>query len=133
MSTIISAEELTRFLRYPTSEPVDAESTALAENVALGWLSEATGITDWSPETLTQDLTVKAWVLELAGIAYENPTSMENDTAGDVSSQWRDRRSQILKTAEAWARRNGHAPAAAGATSRGTFPELPRRWSTAPW
>lgn len=125
----ITAQRLTTFLRYPASDPVSGEATALAEEQALGWLTEAIEAPagfDWTQHA--QDLTLRAWVLELAGISYENPTTMESDGAGDVTSAWRDRRSQILATAREWARRRGiTAPeqAAPVASSTGHFPPAP--------
>lgn len=117
---MITADELRRFLRYPADQPVDAEDAALAEQVAIGWLSEPTGVETW---TTPVPAIVKTWVLELAGIAYENPTSMESDTALDTSSSWRDRRSQILSAARSWAQLNGHGKGTS--TSRGCFPRTP--------
>lgn len=126
----ITRERLTTFLRYPDTDPVSHEAAALAEGQALGWLAdaiEAPDDFDWSAHK--QNLTLRAWVLELAGISYENPTTMESDGAGDVTSAWRDRRSQILATAREWARRRGivpdDSPQAAVPVSSGCFPPAP--------
>lgn len=129
---IISAAQLTTFLRYPVTDPVSQESAELAERVALGWLSEATGIDEWDWDSHKESSTVFAWVLELTGIAYENPTSMSQDGAGDVQSSWVDRRKQILESAKAWALRRSPS---AGVTSRGSFPPA-ARWpepARGPW
>lgn len=120
MATFFDAAKLTRFLRYPVTDPVSKESAELAKQVALGWLSAATDVDDWEP--YAQDNRVATWVLELAGIAYENPTSMTADGAGEVSSAWqRDRRAQILERAQQWATRM-NLRATTAPTSRGAFP-----------
>ena len=121
MATFITPQRLTTFLRYPASDPVTQDSADLAEEVALGWLSGVTQVEDW--QSHTEDPVVKAWVLELAGIAYENPTSMTQDQAGEVQSAWqRDRRSQILDAAAAWAARKGLLADTTATLSRGSFP-----------
>lgn len=121
---IITPQKLTTFLRYPDDDPVSQDSTDLAEEVALGWLSEATGIDDWSdPYGPARAAAVRSWVLELAAIAYENPTSMTQDSSGEVQSSWADRRKQILEAAERWALSRGlKNPGTALALSRGSFP-----------
>lgn len=118
---IVNAEELTLFLRYPQDEQISNAAAALAEKVAIGWLSEAAG--DWDAEAPPP--VIVSWLFELAGIAYENPTSMESDTSQDTSSSWVDRRAQILANARTWrAARAAEAAAsqAVTATSRGCFP-----------
>ena len=116
---MISADQLRRFLRYPADQPIDADDAKLAEEVAIGWLSDPTGVEEWA---YPAPPAIRAWVLELAGIAYENPTSMENDASLDNSSSWRDRRHQILKAAGDWAARNGHTTPASSGVSRASFP-----------
>lgn len=123
---VITAAQLTRFLRYPEGEPVGNSDAELAEQVALGWLSDPTGITNWENQPANPGTALFSWVLELAGLAYENPTSQEQDQSGDVTSAWsptaRDRRSQILASARAWAQRNGSSPSTGAPRARGNFP-----------
>lgn len=117
---IVTAADLTLFLRYPQDEQITTTAAALAEKVATGWLSEATGT---FPDPLPSP--IYSWLIELAGIAYENPTSMESDTSQDTSSSWVDRRLQILANARQWrADRDAEADAASQvpAKSRGCFP-----------
>lgn len=96
------ADKLRRFLRYPADQPIHADDAQLAEEVAAGWLSEPIGRDPREIENPPP--AIVSWMIELAGIAYENPTSMETDTSQDTSSGWRDRRAQILASARAWAR-----------------------------
>ncbi len=128
---LFTSTELSDWLQYTTVP----ESVLMVERVVAGWLLEATGV-DWTL-THTGDLptTVAGWAIELGGIAYENPTSMTADQTGDIQSGWRDRRSQIMDAARAWAQANlSTAPTSAPAVPRGRFPAvvaLPD--SAAPW
>lgn len=117
---MITAAELTRFLRYPADQAISDQDAAQVEQVAIGWLSDPTGVESWAAPVPT---VIKTWVLELAGIAYENPTSMENDQSLDNSSQWRDRRLQILAAAARWATRTGRG-ATTVALPTGGFPAV---------
>ena len=89
--------------------------------VVAGWILGATG---WAsvPAEDAIPAPLKAWALELGGIAYENPTSQTDDQTDLVRSAWRDRRSQILAEIRAWAQSNGTV---AGSTPapRGSFPK----------
>lgn len=128
--SLFTAEELTRQLQYPESDAISEEDASHTEQVVDGWLSDATELDEW-PLPLPKQ--IKAWAIELGGIAFENPTSMENDSAGDVSSKWRDRREQILRAAHAWGVRRRRDAQQQAATPRGCFPPAddfanPRRW-----
>lgn len=116
-----TADQLRRFLGYPADQPVEVADAAQSAEVAHGWLAEATGVDDW-PDSTGAPRVVKSWMWELTGIAYENPTSMESDRAGEVQSGWRDRRSQILAQARTWAAANGHSLTRTSPVSRGSFP-----------
>jgi hypothetical protein len=108
--------ELSKWLHYDGDIAVD-EAT-LVEKVVTGWLCNAAGL-DQLPDPLPAAFF--GWGLELGGIAYENPTSMSEDSAGDVSSAWGDRRRQILADVAAWGLRNGTSGDAAP-LPRGNFP-----------
>ncbi len=117
----LDPQRLTTFLGYPADQPVTQQQSEVAESMAVGWLSEATGLDAW-PDPVPK--IIDTWILELAAIAFENPTSMEDDQAGEVRSGWRDRRSQILAQARAWSARNGHAKPTGSSVSRGCFPPV---------
>lgn len=120
--SVITTEQLTRFLRYDPAE-LDDEDTVQAEQMAVGWLSEPTGRDDWGHADQTVPTAVRAWILELAALSIENPTSMQDDQSGDTRSGWTDRRQQILSAARAWAQRHGHhRPQTTSGLSRGAFP-----------
>ncbi|WP_130011999.1 hypothetical protein [Serinicoccus sediminis] len=125
----ITAAQMTTFLLYPEDDPVSPEAAAVHEGVALGWLSDAADVEpgfDWS-STIEADPSVAGWLLELASISYDNPTSQQASESGDTSSQWRDRRTQILARVQAWAIRRGVAAATTTVRpkSRGKFRPAP--------
>lgn len=126
--TLFSPNELTDWLQYD----VQPGPAAQVERVVAGWLSEATGL-DAFPDPLPPAL--YAWAIELAGIAYENPTSMTDDQAGETRSAWADRKRQILLSAAAWGQRNATPGAGSTPSPLGRFPAAPgwpetfsRRW-----
>lgn len=125
---LLTAASLSRFLRYPPGQELEDEDAEQAQTVAVGWLSVPTGVEDWGQDWGQVPSPVRAWLLELAGIAIENPTSMQDDQSGDTRSGWRDRRQQILAEAQAWAQRTGSDPRPSPAgVSLGSFPPA-RRW-----
>ena len=131
MGQLFTAAELSDWLHYDTHEG----SVRQAERVVVGWLLEATGV-DWTAaDSGALPPVVLGWALELGGIAYENPTSMTTDQTGDISSGWRDRRSQIMAAARSWAQVNlATVPSSAPPRPRGRFPAasaLPDR--AVPW
>lgn len=120
--TLFTPEQLKTWLRYDADDDFDADSATLAEKVAAGWLSNATGMTVSALEATREETPqVFSWALELGGIAYENPTSMQDDQAGAARTTWRDRRAQILEEARAWAVATAPAPTRM-ALPRGSFP-----------
>lgn len=78
-------------------QDVDETSAALAIRLAAGWIIGATSFADM-PGVVTDDVW-SAW-LELATIAYDNPTSMTSNQAGEEISMWaggsQERRAAIL-------------------------------------
>jgi hypothetical protein len=111
-------------------QPVRADSEDVAIAVAEGWLYGAcTALASWPPDPVPPDL--RAWCLELAGIAYTNPEGLATRTVGDDTHMWiLSRRAEILKAATI---RYG------GARPQGSFPEaldwpdgphIPATWST---
>lgn len=72
----------------------DAERAELAIRVAGGWLRRVTGPAPW-PDPPPEDL----WsgYLELAGLAYDNPTSMaQRGTGAETDGYVITRRAEIL-------------------------------------
>lgn len=116
---IFEPAQLRTWLRYDEAEVFDEATAALVEQVVTGWLLAEIGtLPDPAP---TQGHPLFGWALELGGIAYENPTAMTDDQAGETRSAWADRRLQILAAARRWAEANG-TTGTARPLPRGSFP-----------
>lgn len=120
---IFTPEQLRTWLRYDEADYFDAETARLAEQVVTGWLLAEIG-TMPTPEPVAGH-PLFGWALELGGIAYENPTAMQDDQAGETRSVWSDRRAQILASARRWAETTGSA--SGSPKPRGRFPKA-RPW-----
>ena len=122
-------DQLKKWLHYAQESDFDASEAQLAEQVVAGWLCDAIDVDSLEElgAAVTGSPRFQAWAIELGGIAYENPTSMSQDGAAEVSSQWQlDRRRQILEGVRSWAR--NRAGAVSGVLApRGRFP------APAPW
>lgn len=125
--TLFTPTELKKWLHYADEADFVDEDAQLAEQVVAGWLADAADVDDVAEliEGDTPSSRVKAWAIELGGIAYENPTSMSSDQADEVGSSWQvDRRSQILGNVRAWAR-NRPGVGTPAAVPKGRFPSAP--------
>lgn len=115
---IVTKAALESWLRYAVPDDL----TAL-ETVVTGWLLEATG---WPalPDPLPP--TLQAWALELAGIAHENPTGLQQDTSGATSATW-ESKDRVLARVQAWAegRTSTGDLVPAVPAPRGVFPPAP--------
>lgn len=102
---------------------VDTETATRVRRFASGWLKSATRLADW-PSPVPDDLW--AWGIELAAIAYRNPTSDASESIDDYSFSAADRmlRKSILDAAKA-------AYGAAG-TPQYSFPEPDWHWTVTP-
>lgn len=77
---------------------LDTASAMEARRKAQGWLAGATQIKEW-PSPPPEDL--RAWALELAALAYDNPSGLESETDSRVTSVWgRRKRAEILAEAK---------------------------------
>lgn len=76
---------------------LDTASATLARRVASGWLRSATGLSDWT-SPVPDDLWT--WALELAEMAYGNPSGLAVESVDDYSGTFdRARRAAILAAA----------------------------------
>ena len=115
---ILTTVKLENWLHYAAGT-ISVEELAQTEIVVTGWLLDATDL-----DTLPDPLGARweAWFLELAGIAFENPTSLTTDTTLDQTTSWYGkRREEILSRARAWAQRQAGASSATP-RPRGRFP-----------
>jgi hypothetical protein len=86
--------DLPSWLQVPE---VDTETATRVRRYASGWLQHATGLTSW-PNPVPDPLW--AWAIELAAIAFRNPTSTWSETIDDYTVQSdRYRRKEILAAA----------------------------------
>lgn len=117
MPDIFDLADLPSWLQIPQ---VDTETAIRVRRYANGWLMSATGLASW-PDPIPDDLW--AWAIELAGIAYRNPTANTNESISDYSySQDSSRRAEIL--AEAKAKYSG------ATTPLYNFPEWDWKWTS---
>jgi hypothetical protein len=87
--------DLPSWLQVPA---VDTETATRVRRWASGWLSTATGITVW-PDPVPDQLW--AWGIELAGIAFRNPSANSSESLDEYSVSYGDsaRRKEILDAA----------------------------------
>ncbi|WP_435199567.1 hypothetical protein [Janibacter sp. GS2] len=124
---IFTPAQLRTWLRYDEADVFDEDTAVLVEHVVAGWLLAEVGtLPDLAPE---EGHPLFGWAIELGGIAYENPTSMSDDQAGETRSAWADRRVQILAAARRWSEANG-ATGSSTPVPRGSFPKA-RSWPDA--
>lgn len=97
MAELFELEDLPSWLQVPS---VDTETAERVRRAASGWLQDATGLTAW-PDPVPDRLWV--WGIELAGIAFRNPTSSSSESQDDFSVSHGDmaRRKEILAAARA--------------------------------
>src|SRR3954469_14080204 len=88
--------ELTELASY-MQQDLDTATAANARRIAAGWLRAATGLSDW-PTPVPDDLWT--WALELAEMAYGNPSGHGAESVSDYTTTFdRERRASILEAA----------------------------------
>jgi hypothetical protein len=85
MADLFDLIDLPSFLQVPT---VDTETATRVRRVASGWLMGATRISTWTAPVPDD---VWAWALELAAIAFRNPTSNSSESLDEYSVSYGDR------------------------------------------
>jgi hypothetical protein len=114
MTPLFTATDLADLLGRPVSD----ERAAAVERVVWGWLKPVLDLQE-RPNPIPDE--VLSWALELAGIAYENPSGLTEYQLGAERTYFSaERRAQIL--AEASADRG----AGEGTSPRGSFPAATR-------
>lgn len=118
---LFELNDLPSWLQVPA---VDTETATRVRRWASGWLSTATGITVW-PSPVPDQLW--AWGIELAGIAFRNPTSNSSESMDEYSVSYGDRirRDEILAAARQY-------PSAGGGTPLYSFPDPDWHWTVVP-
>lgn len=117
MAEIVTPAELAAHLDRGILPPTKAASAC---RVASGWLYGVIRPTVWPPVPIPDDLW--GWALELAAMAYDNPTGADSASLGDLTLNWgaaaRERREQILAQATA-----AYGGTNTSAGPQGSFPD----------
>lgn len=121
---LFTLEELRAFLRYAPDDEFAPDSVQQAHDMAASWIADAADVDDvaelWDGSVPKR---LKGWAIELAAIAYENPTSAGEDSAAESSTSWRvDRRAQILARVTQWAISTGRSSTSSAPLPTGSFP-----------
>lgn len=113
-NALFSPADLAAWLRQPVTD----EAAWLTETVVWGWLRPVLALTE-RPETASDEL--KAWAIELAGIAYSNPEGLGSYALESEKTVYSgERRAEILGLVSSGGESAGPVPPA-----RGTFPPAP--------
>ena len=112
MAELFSDRDLSDYLR----KPVSLASALSVERVVWGWLSPALELTE-RPDPVPD--AVFSWALELAAIAYENPSGLSSYQLGAEQFGFSaERRAEILAEAG-----GGRVTPGSPAAPLGSFPE----------
>lgn len=95
MADLFALDDLPSWLQVPS---VDTETATRVRRYASGWLQNATRVTPWPPDPVPDD--IWAWAIELAGIAFRNPTGATSMSIDDFTiAHDGARRLEILRAA----------------------------------
>lgn len=120
MADLFTIEDLASYLQIPT---IDTETGIRVRRIATGWLMSATGVTSFT--TVGDDLW--AWAIELAAIAYYNPSGLSSESLDDHNVSYSaERRKEILAAAQASPYNT------AGGSPQGSFPAWDWHWDAVP-
>lgn len=119
----VSTDDVRNFIRKPHAS---SSTVQTAIRMAEGWALGAAPHLQIPTEQTTDRQDLWAWLVELAGIAADNPTGLAGKAVGSVNQSWNlARRGEIL---DAIKNRYGGSNGAGGpASPRGSFP-LPTAW-----
>jgi hypothetical protein len=120
VADLFDLADLPSWLQVPE---VDTETATRVRRYASGWLLNATGLTPWPPDPVPDD--IWAWALELAAIAFRNPSGAASLAIDDFNVSFdAERREQILRAA-ALAHNTSN-------TAQFSFPEPDWHWVAVP-
>ena len=95
MADLFDLLDLPSWLQVPA---VNSETAIRVRRYASGWLQNATQLTVWPPDPVPDD--IWAWAIELAAIAFRNPSGAASESIDDYNvSHDRERRNEILAAA----------------------------------
>jgi hypothetical protein len=120
VADIFDLVDLPSWLQVPE---VDTETATRVRRYASGWLMSATGLTSW-PTPVPDDLW--AYAIELAAIAYYNPSGLSSESLDDHNVQYSaERRREILDAARSSYNTGRTAPVY-------SFPDPDWHWTVVP-
>ena len=115
-NALFSAADLTSWLR----QPVEEASAVAVEAVVWGWLRPLLDLTERPAEPSDE---LKAWALELGGIAYANPEGLSSYSLESESTSYSsERRDELLRAVAG----GGTTAPGAALSPVGTFPSARR-------
>lgn len=118
MADLFAIEDLPSYLQIPE---VDTETATRLRRLAGGWLMAATGLNSW-PDPVPDALW--AWGIELAAIAYYNPSGLSSESLDDHNVSYSaERRKEILTAARSSYNTGGTSPI-------GSFPPWDWTWDS---
>lgn len=118
MADLFDLVDLPSWLQVPE---VDTETATRVRRFASGWLMQATGLTTW-PTPVPDDLW--AYAIELAAIAYYNPSGLSSESLDDHNVAYSaERRKEILAAARATYRTGSSQP-------QYSFPDWDWHWTS---
>jgi hypothetical protein len=113
---LVTEAELGNFLH----QPVNVAPAMVAIRMADAWLSSVcSGMPPW-PDPVPEDLW--SWALELAAMAYSNPTGMTSRTTDEDSRTWDMARRREILNAAAQRYGDGSGSANSSGAPQGSFP-----------
>jgi hypothetical protein len=116
VADLFELTELASFMQ----QDLDTETATIARRIASGWLRSATGLTEWT-DPAPDDLWT--WALDLAAMAYGNPSGNVSETIDDYAVTFnRARRAEILEAAK--------RKYSTGSRPVYSFPEPDWHWTT---
>lgn len=122
MTDLFDIADLPSYLQIPE---VDTETAIRVRRIASGWLMSVTGLSDW-PSPVPDPLW--AWGIELAAIAYYNPSGLSSESLDDHNVQYSaERRQEILAAAASSSYATGSRT-----QPQYAFPEWDWHWTSAP-
>jgi hypothetical protein len=114
---LVTKTELANFLHQTA---VNEAPAAMAIRIAEAWLSSVClNMPPW-PVPVPDDLW--AWALELASIAYDNPTNTSSRSTDEDTRTWDTRRRKEILDAAAQRYGDGSGSATEGSAPQGSFP-----------
>lgn len=94
MADLFDISDLPSILQIPE---IDTETAIRVRRMASGWLMHATGLSDW-PSPVPDPLWT--WAVELAAIAYYNPSGLSSESLDDHNVSYSaERRQEVLAAA----------------------------------